>query len=235
MIIKQYLLLCILFFSLCGFSQISDSLNIKKDSITYNKTLNVAKDRKFNSNLKEKYTGNDFTYIDNLKKPKNKSIPNLKFLEVFFFFMVRIFPYLLGLIVILIILKVFLGTDLNFWKFNKIKKSTEKLIFEEDKEIDDLDFEKLLKKALNNSNYRLATRYYYLLLLKNLSSKKHIKYHKDKTNSEYLFEIENTTLRKEFSYLSYVYNHVWYGDFPIDKNDFNAIEYKYKTFFNSLL
>ena len=45
-----------------------------------------------------------------------------------------------------------------------------------------------------------------------------------------IFEIENQTVRKEFSYLSYVYSYVWYGEFPVDELKFEFVESKYKSF-----
>ena len=63
-----------------------------------------------------------------------------------------------------------------------------------------------------------------------LSKKELIDYHKDKTNSEYLYEIENNTMRTQFSYLSYVYSYVWYGEFPVDETNFKVAENKYQSF-----
>jgi hypothetical protein len=81
----------------------------------------------------------------------------------------------------------------------------------------------------------LAIRYYYLTSLKGLSTKEIIEYHKDKTNSEYLFEIENTTIRKEFSYLSYIYSYVWYGEFHVNEASFTIAQNKYQSFLNRLV
>ncbi len=108
------------------------------------------------------------------------------------------------------------------------------MIFE-DEDIYEVDLEALLKKATDSNNFRLAIRYYYLMTLKGLSAKKLIDYHKDKTNSEYLFEIEDTAMRSKFSYLSYVYTYVWYGEFPVDEKNFIAAQNKYQSFINRIL
>ena len=91
-------------------------------------------------------------------------------------------------------------------------------------------FDTLLTNAINNGNYRLATRFHYLSLLKKLSQKELIKYDKDKTNTEYQFELKNKELRAKFSYLAYIYDYVWYGEFPVDQLKFGVIENKYKSF-----
>ena len=107
------------------------------------------------------------------------------------------------------------------------------MIYEDD-DIHETDIDGLLQNAIKNKEYRLAIRYQYLSVLKILSNKKLIDYHKDKTNSEYLFEIENSKTRTEFSYLSYVYSYVWYGDFPIDETNYKLAENKYQSFKTSL-
>lgn len=234
---KQLLLLLLLFFSLFGFSQdvAKDSLEVKTDTIVYSKDINYSTQRNFKDNLKEKYSDKEFIYKDEIEKEKKEdSTPiDTSFLNGFVYFMTAIFPYLLGGIIILIILKTFLETDTGFWNFKKHKKIvSEKLVFE-DEDIHEVDLESLLKNAIAQKEFRLAIRYYYLSVLKELSTKKIIDYHKDKTNSEYLFEIENAKLRKEFSYLSYVYTYVWYGEFSVDEEKFKVVENKYKSFLKS--
>ena len=148
--------------------------------------------------------------------------------------MTTIFPFLLGGFIIFVIVKVMLGSDIRFWKSSPAStKIKEKLIYE-DEDIHEVDLASLLQQAIDNQNYRLAIRYYYLTSLKGLSNKKIIEYHKDKTNSEYLFEIENPAMRTQFSYLSYVYSYVWYGEFPVDETNFKTAQNKYQSFINSM-
>jgi hypothetical protein len=81
--------------------------------------------------------------------------------------------------------------------------------------IEHADIHSLIKEAENNDDFRLAIRYYYLLLLKTLSLHNHIKFEDDKTNTEYLNEIHNKPFSKDFAYTSYLYNYIWYGEFPL--------------------
>ena len=210
---------------------------IEVDTIHYKKSIEYAEKRTFKEDLKEKYADKEFIYTEEEieeEKKEEESPANIAFAKGFLFFISKIFPFLLGGIIIFIILKTFLGTETNFWNFKKAtKKVAEKLVYE-DEDIHETDIDGLLQNAINNKEYRLAIRYYYLSVLKTLSNKKLIDYHKDKTNSEYLFEIENSTTRTEFSYLSYVYSYVWYGDFPIDEVNFKLAEKKYQSFKTSL-
>ena len=220
-----------------SFGQVNnDSISLlEKDTIYYNKTIDYAEKRAFTEDLKEKYNDKEFQYKEEEVKEEKKPTPSsTAFMEGFIFFISQIFPFLLGGIIILIILKILLGADNNFWNFKKAKKKVAKKLVYEDEDIHETDIEGLLQNAIDNKEYRLAIRYYYLSVLKTLSNKKLIDYHKDKTNSEYLFEIEDATTRTNFSYLSYVYSYVWYGDFPIDETNFKLAENKYTSFKNSL-
>lgn len=225
----------LLFISIFVFSQESKGIyvDINGDSIVYNKNTNILEERSFSENLKEKYADKDFKYIDeNIEKDK-KDLKESTFLKFFIFFMSKVFPILLGIFVIIIILKVILGLDLQFWKStSKTRKNAKKLVYE-DEDIHEVDLDSLLKQSIENKDFRLSIRYYYLAVLKKLSSHKIIAYHKDKTNSEYLFEIENTAIRNQFSYLSYVYSYVWYGEFVIDDAHFKIAQNKYQYFLKS--
>lgn len=203
---------------------------IKKD--TQQKNIDYKVKRAFKEDLKNKYSDNDFTYTE--EKEKSNSKPPtflLAIIAAIGAFLSKIFPFLLGGIVIYIILKTFLGSELKFWNFKKNSnpKITKKIIFE-DEEIDEIDIDGLLHHAINNKEFRLAIRYYYLSVLKILSDTKQIVYHKDKTNSEYQLEIKNKTIRDQFSYLSYIYSYVWYGEFAIDEANFKLAEKKYQSF-----
>ena len=209
----------------------------EKDTIHYEKSIEYAEKRTFKEDLRKKYDDKEFQYTEEEEKPEKKektSASETAFINGLVFFFSKIFPFLLGIAIVFIILKTFLGTEIGFWNFKKSKsKVAEKLIYE-DEDIHETDIDGLLQKAIDNKDYRLAIRYYYLSVLKTLSNKKLIDYHKDKTNSEYLFEIEDTNTRKHFSYLSYVYSYIWYGEFPIDETNFKLAESKYQSFKTSL-
>ncbi|WP_341220549.1 hypothetical protein [Polaribacter atrinae] len=236
---QKRIFLLVVFLTSIAFGQVdNDSLSLfEKDTIHYQKTIDYAQKRTFTENVKEKYNDKEFQYTEkDIDEPKVKehSTGDNPFVGAFLFFISTIFPFLLGAIIIFIVLKTFLGTDASFWNFKKSKKKVAKKLIYEDEDIHETDIDGLLQNAIHNKEYRLAIRCYYLSVLKVLSDKKLIDYHKDKTNSEYLFEIENTTTRTEFSYLSYVYSYVWYGDFPIDETNFKLAENKYQSFKKSL-
>ncbi len=95
--------------------------------------------------------------------------------------------------------------------------------------IENADINRLINNAEGANDYRLAIRYYYLLVLKNLSIKNYIKFEDDKTNAEYLNEISTTPFSKEFTYASYLYNYIWYGEFSLNTVDYNKAKNNFVT------
>ncbi|WP_297332372.1 DUF4129 domain-containing protein [Flavobacterium sp.] len=103
-----------------------------------------------------------------------------------------------------------------------------------EEDIRQMDFPSLIEETRQSANYRLAIRYYYLWLLKKMSVKEIINWHWDKTNSEYAYEIKDSSLRKEFEYLSYLYDYSWYGEFPIDETAFIKAEKAFRKTINTI-
>lgn len=86
----------------------------------------------------------------------------------------------------------------------------------------EINFDKLISDAISNKDYRLATRYLYLSSLKNLTNNDIIEWHYDKTNSDYIKEIKDNSVKTLFKRISYIYDYVWYGEFPIDEDGFKT-------------
>lgn len=109
---------------------------------------------------------------------------------------------------------------------NKAINSYEEITAEN---IEQTDIDSFILNAEREGNYRLAIRYYYLLVLKTLSLKNHIKFEDDKTNSEYLNEIYNKPFSKDFEYTSYLYNYIWYGEFPLNADKYQLAKTNFAT------
>ena len=87
--------------------------------------------------------------------------------------------------------------------------------------VHELDFDTLIEEAKNQSNYRLATRLYYLKTLKRLSDSGLINWQKNKTNFEYYYELKGEERRKQFYNLTRLFESVWYGNLEISETTFN--------------
>jgi len=100
--------------------------------------------------------------------------------------------------------------------FGKKGQELTAMTFEE-KDIEREDLEHALKEALAKSDHRLALRYHYLILLQILSVKELIRWHFQKTNLDYIREIEQADIQKEFATISLVFERIWYGEYPMDE------------------
>ena len=100
--------------------------------------------------------------------------------------------------------------------------------------IDNIEVQTLIDNAERDQDFRLAIRYYYILVLKTLSLKKLIIFEDDKTNSEYLNEIAHLKFSNHFAYTSYLYNYIWYGEFPLSTDQYNIAKQSFNTLLNDV-
>ena len=87
-----------------------------------------------------------------------------------------------------------------------------------------IQYDTEIDRAARLGNYRLAIRLMYLRLLKEMTLKNIIVYKKDKTNSEYLFQLRPTSYYHDFFKLTRMYEYTWYGLFDIPGDGFQAIK-----------
>lgn len=134
----------------------------------------------------------------------------------------KILSFVIVAVVVYLIIKQFIKND-NKWIFSKNNKNIVVSDLVEEN-LHQANFEKLIKQANANGEYRLTVRYYYLWMLKQFSDKEIIRWDIEKTNSDYQYEIKDATLKEEFNYLSYLYDYCWYGEFDINKEQIQQIE-----------
>lgn len=90
----------------------------------------------------------------------------------------------------------------------------------QEEDLSQIDLQALINQALKQSDYRLAVRYMFLKVLKELSGKKLIEWHYEKTNNDYLKELKSPGLKHDFKTVSHLYDYIWYGEFPINEERF---------------
>ena len=146
---------------------------------------------------------------------------------------VKSLPYVLLMAFIGLLLWLILRLDNGTLMLSSAQKSS--ISFSDDEQIiKNENIEVLIQKAIQQENYRLATRYYFLLTLKKLSLKELISWQTEKTNSDYLNELKDTPNEIDFKNLVRIYNHIWYGNFSIDKVTFTTVESNFQTLIQSL-
>jgi disulfide oxidoreductase YuzD len=97
-------------------------------------------------------------------------------------------------------------------------------ITDEEELIKTKDISKFIEKAIQQKNYRLAVRYYYIHILKQLEQQQFISWEQQKTNDDYSNEISEETIQSSFIKLTRLYDFVWYGNFAINEIEFAKIE-----------
>ena len=195
----------------------------------------------FETDFKEKYSGRKFNYEgektvgnsktgsgnytdfkNDEKKPKIEEEDNENNLFVWNDFAFLNWLFILALVIaVLYLVYILLGEQ----SFGLFKRNGDQKIGDSEnfttENIADTDLVSLIKIAEQNNDYRLAIRYYYILVLKHLSLKNYIKLEEDKTNAAYYEEIISQNFSENFAYTSYLYNYIWYGEFLINNSDYH--------------
>jgi len=201
----------------------------------------TIEEKHFDKDFKKKYTDSEFVYEH--KAPEKNWWDHFKhwlarlFANLFHFesakaslnFVVILFRIIAILVIVIVI--YFIAKNLSNqegrWIFGKSDKKT--LFYTDaEKNIHLLDFEKLIQESIANGEKRVAIRYYYLWLLKVMAQHNYIEWDIEKTNSDYLYELQQPAQKEEFTYLSYLYNYIWYGEFEIDDLRFSNTENRFK-------
>ncbi len=101
-------------------------------------------------------------------------------------------------------------------------------------DIHDFDLPKLLQHAIQQQDYTVATRLYYLLAIKTLSEQDLIQWKKDKTNRNYINELTNIPLKNKFRALTTIFERVWYGAVAVDAFIFEDIRKEFASFVDDI-
>jgi hypothetical protein len=205
-------------------------------------------ERKFDQNRLREYRENpEYAYPrekpEPLKrKPKEeeryKPIPNIHYSAPrgdFSGFAKAIFWILIiggGVFLIFQIMKV------DFKGLVKKRSDKSKLIaevnIENPEDISKMEFDDLLQQAIDAGRFRVAVRLLYLRSLRQLSDKSLIAWKQDKTNREYLRELKDNSLRPIFGDVTLIFEYIWYGEFPVNKDDFNLARASFLKFDQTL-
>jgi hypothetical protein len=100
-----------------------------------------------------------------------------------------------------------------------------------DIEKDNLD--EKIRKAAQAGDHRQAVRFMYLKTLQLLNDRQWIKYHVDATNYEYVIQMSKHKLGNDFSFLTRIYDYVWYGEFALTNEQYDIVSNNFSHFYNA--
>ncbi len=218
-------------------AQNPDTLNVSTKTILVDTLKNVQVLEPI-KNIRKKYKGKEFDYSEITDKDRALSIWERFLLwlsdflqkyfkvsspqkaESFIGIMMRVIGFI-AIIFVLYKIVMHLMNENGNWIFGRKSDDLNPIKAENlDLDINKSNFKDLISNALQSNNYRLAIRYYYLMSLKKLSEKSIIEWDKEKTNYDYYSEIKKTSLKKQFQYISYIYDYCWYGKFEMNEKSF---------------
>lgn len=97
-----------------------------------------------------------------------------------------------------------------------------------EKDLDDrfyeMELEGLLAKSIEKKEWKMATRIQFLILLKSLIDSRQIKWHKDLTNFQIVYQLKQREDRKEMQNIVIEFEKVWYGDELSSKEVFESFK-----------
>lgn len=150
------------------------------------------------------------------------------------YYKLKIGLYLLIIVgVIYFITRIILKKE-GRWFFRKKTTSDEILYSNLEENISGVNFKTLIEEANDHKDYRLAIRYYYLSLLKELNEASIIEYDPQKTNADYQVELSTSDYSENFLKASYYYSYIWYGEFEIDKEKYETALLVYNHLFKQI-
>ncbi len=208
-----------------------DDTTVEKQLITEDDLEAYKADDDFNYTeiaAEESFLDKAYRWLQNILRKFWESIFGVGTATGFLYFIFRVLPYILLGFLLFLLIRFFLKVNSK----NLINKAKEKgsiLFTEEEQIIKNEDIPALIQDAVNQKNYRLAIRYYYLLSLKNLTLNENILWQPQKTNEDYIKEIETDHLKVDFKNITKIYDYVWYGEFNVDAVKYEALRHPFEN------
>ncbi|MDO6431217.1 DUF4129 domain-containing protein [Flavitalea sp. BT771] len=101
-------------------------------------------------------------------------------------------------------------------------------------ELPEEDLDQLLKKAMDQRDHRLATRYLYLKTLRMLEARELIRWHIRSTDEEYARQMDIRPQGESFRRVMGAYERVWYGKFSLSDQQFARLLQYFQDFHTSI-
>ena len=90
-----------------------------------------------------------------------------------------------------------------------------------------INYQQEIEKARQAGNFRLAVRLHYLRMLKLMSERQVIRYTQDKTNFDYMMQLQGGRYYEDFFRITRDYEYSWYGQFPVTEDMYELIRHDF--------
>lgn len=138
---------------------------------------------------------------------------------------------LLGLFFIFVIYRIVVVNNLYFITSKK------KRIHDDDggeEDITDENIDEKIRRASGAGDYRMAVRYSYIKALRLLNDKGWVRLHAQATNHDYLYQVSKYPVAGDFNFLTRVYDHVWYGEFAVNGDQYARLQTDFQKFYQAV-
>jgi hypothetical protein len=110
----------------------------------------------------------------------------------------------------------------------KVQRSAGVSALHEEMQADDLD--ERIATAERNEEWRRALRLHYLRALRTLVETGHITPRPEATDHDYLQQVTDPGLRRQFDRLAFTFQWVWYGEADLDRSRYGSLVADFRTF-----
>lgn len=141
----------------------------------------------------------------------------------------KVFPYLFVIVAVAFVLAHLLKAEFRsvFYKTGGTRAET---AHEETENFQAANFAALAAEAVAAREYRFAVRYLFLNSLQQLAGRQRLAWRAEKTNHDYLNELQASTLHQPFQTLVRWFDYVWYGEAQIDETAFADARLAFEAF-----
>ena len=211
------------------------------------KTNNTISPKTFEQGYQNKYQSKEYDYTSSEPKQSiwdeisqtinnilesifGKANPNVpyQYLEN----IIKIIAVVIIGVILYFLIKFLLNKRGNLF-FSKKNKNVNIETNEIQENIHEIDFSLSIAHYEKTKDFRWAVRHQFLYVLKQLTDLKLIDWNPEKTNRDYIAEIQNPSLREEFKELVNIFDNVWYGEFDITEKYYWETKNQWKLKINS--
>ncbi|WP_186774230.1 DUF4129 domain-containing protein [Chitinophaga pinensis] len=167
------------------------------------------------------------------KEPPRRSGWN-DFLNAVFNFIAAIHKLIIAIVVACLGWLLYLYLKQNGYLFRKTSDDAGKVVKIMEEEQDVETYQQQIEEAIAAGRFRQAVRLLYLQTLRVLIDKEVVTYSREKTNAAYLRSMLSTPWYKKFAALTLNYEYIWYGEAPVNNQQFNDLHREFRQFMNEL-